>query len=95
MPKTEVYSWRVSTEMKTALEEAARREKHQISRLLERIVQEWLKESHSGRRKDSTEQRRLHQAAARAIGRIGGGNPRRSETARQALRARIAKGRAG
>lgn len=42
MSKSEVYSWRLTPELKAELEAAARAEKVSISDLLERMVQEWL-----------------------------------------------------
>ena len=36
--KTEVYSWRLSPDLKDDLEEAARRERVSVSRLLERMT---------------------------------------------------------
>ncbi len=42
MAKTEVYSWRLSEELKGELEEAAKQEQQSVSGLLERIVDEWL-----------------------------------------------------
>ena len=96
MLKTEVYSWRVSPEMKSALEEAARQDHQKLSTLLERIVKDWLKEYRAGRGDDDREEQKLlHKGAARALGKIRGGDPHRSERARHALRARIAKRRAG
>ena len=42
MMKSEVYSWRLSPAMKSALEEAALKEHATVSMLLERIVADWL-----------------------------------------------------
>ena len=93
MAKTEVYSWRLSPDMKAALEEAAREEKENVSKLLERIVKKWLREPRSGGGDDGADQRRLHQAARCAIGQIRGGKPSRSENIRLDVRARLAKRR--
>jgi hypothetical protein len=68
--KTEVYSWRVSTELKTGLEREARRRKISLSAALDLAAQEWLKKN--GQDDDAAEQRRLHAAAAKAIGTIEG-----------------------
>ena len=95
MPKTEVYSWRLSQEMKSALEEAARREGQTVSGLIERIVRVWLDDSRHFTNGDAHEQARLHQEAARAFGTIQGGNPRRAATIRSQLRARLKKHHAG
>ena len=44
MTKSEVYSWRVSPDLKMQLEVAARDEKTSVGTLLERIAREWLDE---------------------------------------------------
>ncbi len=73
MTKSEVYSWRLSRELKMQLEAAAREEKISVSALLERIVREWLDRNMPD---DAEQQRRLHERARRAIGTvsIGGGS---------------------
>ena len=86
--KTEVYSWRVSAELKTVLEREARRRKISLAAALDLAVQEWLKKTgadHDGER----EQKRIHDAAAKAIGTISGNDPRRSENVRSAVRDRL------
>jgi hypothetical protein len=40
--KYEVYSWRLSTKLKSELEAAARDEKASIDTILDRLVREWL-----------------------------------------------------
>jgi hypothetical protein len=90
MRKSEVYSWRVAPTTKAALESEARREHQSMAALLERIAEEWLE----ARRRaegadDGAEQRRLHAAAARAIGTISGRDPRRSERVRRYVRVRL------
>jgi hypothetical protein len=86
--KTEVYSWRVSTEIKTSLERAARTRKVSLSAVLETAVREWLAKSGSDINDDET-QRSLHQAASECFGAFAGGNPKRSETAAQTVRERL------
>lgn len=82
--KTEVYSWRVSPELKAGLEHEARRRKVSLSAALDEAAREWLAKGSS--EDEETEQKRLHAAAARCIGSLDGGNPRRSENVRQAVR---------
>jgi predicted DNA-binding protein len=92
MNKTEVYSWRLSQEMKSALEEAARRNHKTVAKLLEYIVEQWLRETHPAENDAAeAEQRRLHLTAAKALGSIQGGDPDRSGRVREELRARIAR----
>src|SRR5689334_9503043 len=75
--KTEVYSWRVSRELKSELEEEARRRNLSLSAMLDLAVTEWL-----NRRTDAVcddeEQRRLQAVAAKYAGSIAGGDPTRS-----------------
>ena len=91
--KTEVYSWRISTDIKTRLERAARRRNVSISRVLDMAAREWLKSSASEGGDDET-QRRLHEAATECFGSISGntrasGDTRRSETAGAIERQRL------
>jgi predicted transcriptional regulator len=86
--KTEVYSWRLSSELKSDLEREARLRKATVSRVLETAVRDWLKKGE----KDlpgAEAQRRLHAAAASCCGVLASGNARRAETARDALRKRL------
>lgn len=92
MTKTAVYSWRLTPDLKSALEEAARREGESLAELLEQISQDWL--SRKSPADDEEEQRRLHAAVARHVGTIAGGDPDRSAKVRETVRARLA-GRRG
>jgi hypothetical protein len=89
--KSEVYSWRLSSTLKTALEEAARQERAPISTLLDRIVSDWLTAHRLERNPEEAEQQRLYAAAASTFGTICGSNPNRSEQVRALVRARLAK----
>jgi hypothetical protein len=62
--KNEVYSWRLSRDLKCELEEAARRERVSVAQLLERIVREWLK-TRAAAAEDEAAQEQL--ASKRAI----------------------------
>jgi hypothetical protein len=88
MNKTEIYTWRVAPDLKSALEEAARAEHTSVSRLLDRIASGWLGEARSRGDQDAA-QRRLQAAAAACIGTIRGGDPRRAEEATARVRARL------
>ncbi|MHC4953334.1 MAG: hypothetical protein ACYTGZ_05545 [Planctomycetota bacterium] len=88
--KSEVYSWRVDADVKSALEEAARGEGTSMAQLLDRIVNEWLRRSRDPS-DDEAEQRRLHAEAARCIGRIHGGDPKRSREVSKRVRAKLSK----
>jgi hypothetical protein len=88
--KTEVYSWRVSSEVKTGLESEARRRKISISAALDLAAREWLQRSGAEIEGDEA-QRRLHKAASKWIGALASGNPGRSENASQLVRQRLRK----
>lgn len=86
--KTEVYSWRVSTDLKTGLEREARRRKTSVSTILDLAAQEWLMKSAAGN-DDQEEQRQLQQAASKCFGVFASGNNKRSENVRDAVRERL------
>ena len=68
MSKSEVYSWRLSTELKTKLEAAARNEKTSIGAVLERVVREWLDARVSGNENDAEQQRQRRAAVMACAG---------------------------
>jgi hypothetical protein len=86
--KTEVYSWRLSGEVKADLEREARIRKVPVSTILDVAVRDWLKKSGLNTSGEEA-QRRLHAAAGRCLGVLAGGNPRRAETAREAILERL------
>jgi hypothetical protein len=86
--KTEVYSWRLSSEVKSDLEREARERKVSVSSVLDLAVREWLKKNDVDGG-DEEAQRRLHSGAASCLGVLARGNPERSETARAAVRERL------
>jgi len=88
--KTEVYSWRLPEELKTELEYQARLRGVPVSSILDLAVRDWLKKNDADTEGDET-QRRLHAAAASCFGVLAGGNSRRAETAREAVRKRLRK----
>jgi hypothetical protein len=86
--KSEIYSWRVSAELKTELEREARHRKTSFSAVLDLAAREWLKKSDAAST-GAEEQRRLHQAALKCFGAIATGNASGSENVRQAVRQRL------
>jgi post-segregation antitoxin (ccd killing protein) len=86
--KTQVYSWRLSAEVKTDLEREARVRRMPVSAILEAAVRDWLKKAGDNGTEEEA-QRRLHAAAARCVGVFESGDPGRSERARQTLRERL------
>jgi hypothetical protein len=89
--KSEVYSWRLSPDLKWALEDAARRERISVSRLLERIVREWLKTCAPAAENDEAEQARLRAVAMQFAGTIRGGDPDRAAEAGKRVRELLAR----
>lgn len=86
--KTEVYSWRLSEELKSDLERKARLRKVPVSAVLETAVRDWLKHSDAEVPEDEA-QRSLQAAASSCFGSLASGNARRAETARDVLRKRL------
>ena len=91
MQKTEVYSWRLSRQLKVELEEAARAEQKSLAELLEQIAREWIERSRQGGESEEEQQRLLREAALKFVGAMESGNPGRAENARSEVKARIAR----
>jgi hypothetical protein len=90
--KTEVYSWRLSTELKLTLEQEARRRQMPLSAVIDTAVREWIENGRVDAGRDD-EQQRLRDAAMTCIGSISGGNPQRAENALQTVRERLRRKR--
>jgi hypothetical protein len=90
MAKTEVYSWRMSPRLKSALEEAAHSERKSLAVFLEQIAEDWLERSREPGQEDG-EQERLRATAMKFVGTIESGQSQRAENARSEVRARIAR----
>jgi hypothetical protein len=88
--KTEVYSWRVSSELKQSLEREARRRKASIASILDAAARAWLAKSRASIA-DDEEQKRLHAAIEPLLGSISGGDPYRAESVSAIVRARLKK----
>jgi hypothetical protein len=88
--KTEVYSWRVSSELKQHLEREARRRKASVASILDAAAREWLRKSRTSIA-DDEEQKRLHAAIEPLLGSISGGDPHRSESVSEIVRAGLKK----
>ena len=86
--KTEVYSWRLTDELKSDLEREARLRKLSVSSVLDLAVREWLKKSALDVAGDAA-QRELHKAADGCLGVLAGRNRHRAEAAREAVRKRL------
>ena len=86
--KDEVYSWRLSSGLKTSLEREARRRRISMSAALEFAAREWLGQSGS-QNEDEEEQRRMHKAASKWVGAFSGDDPHRAENAARIVRQRL------
>jgi len=86
--KTEVYSWRVSPDIKTSLEREARRRKISISAALDLAAREWLLKT-SVTNEDDEGQYRLKKAASRWLGALASGDAQRSEKVSRTVRQRL------
>jgi hypothetical protein len=86
--KSEVYSWRVSTDLKTGLEREAHRRKISVAAVLDLAARDWLNQGGAEMEGDE-EQPRLQKAASKCFGSLASGNAHRSENARQAVRQRL------
>jgi hypothetical protein len=89
--KSEIYSWRLSQDLKSDLEEAARRERVSVAQLLERIAREWLKARAAAAEDDEAEQERLRAIAMQFVGTIRGGDPDRAAEASKRVRELLAR----
>jgi hypothetical protein len=87
MKESEVYSWRVPPLLKASLEDAARRERSSVAKLLERIVGDHLRESRA--KSDDEEQERIRARVRRLVGAISGNDPTRSSRVSELVRARL------
>ena len=94
MPKTDIYSWRLSRARKSALEDAARSERTSVANLLDRVTDEWIRARRAGAGNDDGEQGRLRRSALRFVGSVRGGDPDRSQQVRARVRAKLSRGRA-
>jgi hypothetical protein len=75
--RTEVYSWRVSSDLKTGLEREARRRNTSLSAVLNLAAREWLKMS-GAENEDNEEQLRLLRAVSKWFGALADNDARRS-----------------
>lgn len=89
MPKTEVYSWRVSQAVKSRLEETARRERRSVAALLDDVVTGHLEARGREFEADEARQRELHARAARLAGCLTGSDRSRSAQVRRKVRSRL------
>jgi hypothetical protein len=83
--KTEVYSWRMPSELKSHLMRRARIRRVSIADILDNAVRDWLRKDNYRYESEPT-QCKLHAAAALCFGTLAGGDSNRSEKARAIVR---------
>jgi len=88
--RTEVYSWRLSEDLKSEVERAARARQEPFSATLERAVRDWLKKS-APEEDEEAKQQRLHAEAESYFGILSGKRRDRSEQVRALVRARLGR----
>ncbi len=86
--KTEVYSWRVSPDLKSELVREARARQVPVARLIETAVRDFIGKNESEPSR-AEEQARIHRAAAQFIGAIKGDDPLRSQRVGELVRERL------
>ena len=74
--RTEVYSWRVSRELKSDLEREARRRMLSLCAVLDLAASEWFRNNDVSTESEQ-EQQRLRQAVAVTFGSLAGANASR------------------
>jgi hypothetical protein len=84
--KTEVYSWRLSAELKGSLEEQARSERKSLSALLEEFAFDGLRARRNGQSNDEAEQAVIRKRVMATVGTIHGNDPHRAERAGELVR---------
>jgi len=93
--KTHVYSWRLSSELKSELERAARMRRAPLSAVLEQAARAWLAQNSAELAEDEETQRGLHAAAEKYIGCLSGlGGPYTADRVRETVRRRLREKRA-
>jgi hypothetical protein len=91
MAKSEVYSWRLTPDLKSSLEALARAQGKNLAELLEEMAQERIARGPETGESEQARQARLHASAMRFAGAISGGDPDRAAKARDLVRKRIAE----
>ena len=89
LPKSEVYSWRVSPALKSRLEDEARRQQRTVAAMLDELVLAQLDLRNRERGVEDERQRELQASAAAFAGRLAGTDPQRATHARAQVRARL------
>ena len=82
--KSEVYSWRLTPDMKARLESEARRSGKSLAEVLEQISADWL-DARAGSYDDKMEAAMRKRIMA-TVGKIRGGDPQRASRSKELVR---------
>ena len=95
MSKSEVYSWRVDSNLKTALEDIARTEGTSVSRLLDKIVEAWLDRKQAESMEEQELQNSVREEAMQYVGSVSlDGDSHTADRVRVRMRSRLKSKRA-
>ena len=83
--KTEVYSWRVSRDLKENLEQAARSRKKPVASILDEAARQWL-EKNSPCCTDDAVQQQMRDALMKCVGTFADGNRYGSENVSRSVK---------
>jgi hypothetical protein len=89
--KSEVYSWRLSAELKAEIEEQARSESKSMSALLEELASNGLRDRRRGRSGRAAVRAILLRRVLPTVGTIRSGDPNLASNVSRTVRARIAR----
>jgi len=84
--KTEVYSWRLSADLKAALQEQARSEGKSFAELLQEFASEGLRARRNGNVDDEAQQAALRRRVMATVGTVRSGDPHGSERVSEKVR---------
>jgi hypothetical protein len=82
--KSEVYSWRLTPEMKTRLESEARRSGKSVAEVLEQISANWLDARAASY--DNEMEGKIRKRIMATVGTIRGGDPHRASRSKELVR---------
>jgi hypothetical protein len=91
--KSDVYSWRIDPQRRSALEKVARARGTTVAGLLDRLTDQCIA-SESPNGSEEAEQRRLHAEVEKYAGMFRGGDPKGSQEVRKRVRERLRQRRA-
>jgi hypothetical protein len=89
--KTEVYSWRLSADLKAEIEDQARSESKSMSALLEELTSDGLRVRRRGNSGQATARAALLKRVLPTVGTIRSGDPYLASKVNQTVRGRIAR----